>query len=730
MARMRRRDVRLTVAVVVAIAAAALFAANGRASPQSPTAPVPSLEPAATEKLWDRLVQHPQPKRFAADCRPLRGVFWASTDWLRLATKLAQFASPCAQYYVSVPPLVSDKTKLRAGEAAKIRALGSNFHALAEIHYATWSRWVASTGSTWFAAGQEARRRMVEAGFDVSKGDTWAVNEFPSTVRTGAGPARGNARELVRGLYEGDGTRPAQGVVFIIGVSQFATDVSLYQNNLQNWMNDSAFWQDMTKYVSDWSQEVYPDIRNYAVPGAPLPTRRDFLIDYLEHEIVLARVAPPTIEPARTYVQNAYSPLANAAWQWDFGYGWTMVPFDVMQSFVSAQVYALRYFSATTGQAQDHWGFAWAPRNATGIAPADFGRQTASVLDRLGTAIRDSAETKTSDPGSGACGPPGQNLSCGSDVEGATFITLWQSFRTWTQPTLIFATPPQTLPAGAASGPISLALLNASGAPQAATTPITITLTTSSPKGQFSTSPTGPWTPTLTLTMAAGSSTAGPFYYVDTQAGPEMITAAAFGVVSAAQTESILPGPPVSLAVTPATASIRARATQTFDANGTDSFGNTFPVAATWTVTPTTLGGITPGPGTSTSFTAGAGAGTGTVTATATGASGTLTAAASVTVTPGTLRIRYLRYGIGTDSILVSLRVVDSAGRPVKDVQVRVLVRRRGYPYFSGSATTAANGLVIYRLRSKPGCYRTTVTRVVAAGYRWDRQFPDKRFCK
>ena len=78
-----------------------------------------------------------------AACRPLRGIFYAQTDWLRLATRLAAQASPCAQYYISVPPLAASKTTLRNGEAAKIRALGPNFHALAEINWTGWKAWVA-----------------------------------------------------------------------------------------------------------------------------------------------------------------------------------------------------------------------------------------------------------------------------------------------------------------------------------------------------------------------------------------------------------------------------------------------------------------------------------------------------------------------------------------------------------------------------------------------------------
>ena len=338
------------LALALGALVATLVGANASATasrPAAPAAPVPSLEPVKTRALWQRLVEHPRHERLQGECQPLRGVFYAATDWLRLATKLAANASPCGRYYVSIPPVVSDKTKLRPDQARQIRALGENFHALAEIHWSAWGKWVATTGSTWYAAGVEARKRMVEAGFDIAAGDTWAVNEFPSTVRSGAGSARANARELVRGLFQSDGTRTARGVVFIVGIGQSTGNVSVYQANLQNWLADVAFWSDMSAYVSDWSQEVYPDYRRYAVPGADLAVRRDYLNDYLQHTLVVSRAGPQTIEPGRGFLAQALSPLAGAAWQYDSGYGWTNVPFDQMQAFVSGEVYALR--SASVG---------------------------------------------------------------------------------------------------------------------------------------------------------------------------------------------------------------------------------------------------------------------------------------------------------------------------------------------------------------------------------------------
>src|SRR5205823_7893775 len=139
----------------------------------------------------------------------------------------------------------SDHTQLRANQAAPIRALGSNFHAVAEISYTGWSSWVASTGAGWFAAGVEARRRMAAAGFDVSAGDTWAVNELSSVVRQGGGSGRQNARDFIRGLYTGDGGGAVRGIVFVVGVSQTGGALDQYQARLQDWLEDASFWSDV-----------------------------------------------------------------------------------------------------------------------------------------------------------------------------------------------------------------------------------------------------------------------------------------------------------------------------------------------------------------------------------------------------------------------------------------------------------------------------------------------------
>jgi hypothetical protein len=702
---------------VVAVAGATTGATA--ASPASDT-PVPSLEPAETDALWQRLTSRPVlESRAQAECRPLRAVFYAASDWLRLATKLAAGRSPCAEYYVSVPPLVADKTTFRRDQASRIRALGPNFHALAEIHFTTWSRWVSSTGSSWHTAGVTARQRMAEAGYDVAQGDSWALNELTSAVRRGDGNARANVREFLRGLYEGDGSRPTKGAALVIGFGQRTGDVSLYQNTLQSWLADSAFWTDMTRYVSDWSQEVYGDIRSHAVPGSPTSLRREYLNDYLQHKLVLAGAGPVEIEPARAFLREAYSPLANGAWPRETAWGWTMVPYEQMASYLSAQVDALRYFSAASAQPRDHWGFAWAPRNTTGLSQADFANQTGVLLDRLAAAIRDSGDVvDPENPGAGACGPG--EAFCALDLPEARHNDAWRSFRAWALSRLSIAGVPPTLAAGVPSPPIQLSLASA------LTRPFSVTLTSSSPAGTFSTTSAGPWTSTLTLPVSPGTGIV--FYYLDTRAGPATLTAAAQGTTPATAQVTVLAGAAAQIAVTPAAREVRARGETTFTAALTDSFGNATAGSVTWSVTPPSLGTIVRQAGNAVAFRAGRALGAGTVTAAASG--GALTAAASVIVRPATLRIGTVTFRGTSRGIQVTVGAVDGARRPVSRAALTIVTRVGGQQLGRARVVTGAAGKARVLVRARLGCYSISVTRAVAEGFTWNGKTPRNRFCR
>jgi hypothetical protein len=697
--------VKVLLAVLAAATTAALAAPFASATAPKP---VPSLQPQATQKLWTKLVRERRaagPRAAAADCRPLRGVFYTSTDWLRLATKLAANASPCAQYYISIPPLAADKTNFRYDQPWRIRALGPSFHVLAEINWTGWSKWVAAGSGTWYEAGQEARRRMAAQGFDVASGDSWIVNELSSAVRANTNVARQNVRDLVRGLYEGDGTVPqVKGGVYITGIGQSTADLSQYKLNLQNWYLDAPFWQDMSAYVSDWSQEVYGDVRDYAVAGASLADRASHLNDYLAHELALADAAPADAGAAAAYLNQTYSPLANGAWIYDSGFGFTNVPVDQMEDYVSAQTYALRSYDLSRGLALDHFGFAWAPKTADNSAwTTDYANQSAALLDRLAAAIRDSGSAPEA-----ACAG-----TCTVAAAGASFVETWKTFATWSNPALGFATPPVTATAGSASGPISVQLQQV-GIAQTATAPVTLTLASSSATGAFSAAPEGPWTATLSVDVPAGASSVS-FYYSDTKAGTATLTATAAGRDPASQAETVQAGPLASLAVSPASASVSLGSTTTFTASGADAYGNAVSPSPAWSATG---GTVSPASGATTTFTPTA-AGTATITATANGVS----AAASVTVTGRVAHVSSITYTRSGGYVYVTV----ATNAPNGTLGLRIL--RSGVTYASGTVSTGSSGTVTVRVSAPGGCYSTTITSLSASGYAWDGATPSNGRC-
>jgi hypothetical protein len=537
--------------VVAAVASAAAFAAAVPASADAgrrpSVVPVPSLQPQATQAEWLRLVRRRHPLQGPPSCRPLRAVFYAPSDWLRLATKLAANVSPCAQYSISMPPLAGAKTTFRADQAWRIRALGPGFHALAEVHMPAWRAWVKQTGRSWYDAGVEARRRMGAAGFDLAAGDGWIVNELSSGVRRGLPNARAEVLAFAHGLYDGAGGPAVKGAVFNIGLSQTgagpgALNLSVYKSQLESFQQDEAFWHELGRYVGDWSQELYGDVHSYAVSGLPLAGRRDALQEWLEHPLLHARLGYPESAAAAAFLYGAYSPLANATWQWGAGsgFGWTAVSTDLMQHYVSAQVYALRHFSVLDGQPGDHWGFAWAPHNASGLPSADFGAATAAIQERLAAAIHDSGgPVNAIDPGLQACGAAA--LWCRGETPGGWLNDAWRTFTYWGRLALGLGTPPRTLATGGVSGPL-VVRTQLDGAPRPTPGALTVTFASSSSRSGFSTSPRGPWSSELAVTIPAGSGSSAPVYYSDPVPGRPRITVSALGTLGATQAATVRAG--------------------------------------------------------------------------------------------------------------------------------------------------------------------------------------------
>jgi hypothetical protein len=709
---------RVLGALAAAGAVVAVLAGPARAA----TKPVPSLTPKATHQLWLRLVHRPHRPLAAADCKPARVVVYTETDWLRVATKLAANASPCAQYVITIPPLAANKTQPRVNQAGAIRALGPAFVPFAEVNYAGWSAYVRSTSVSWFDAGVEARRRVDAAGYS-----GWAVNEMNSAVRQGAGTARQDAADFLRGLYTGDSGVPRQGVVFTVGIAENTSNLATYKTNLQGWLGDSGFWTAIPTYVSDWLQETYGDMRAYAVADSTAQQRRDALVRYLGAVRTLANAGPDEAAPARAFLQQAYGPLTTASWASGGEYGFTQFPFQQMEDYVSAETYAARFLASGAAQTVDRFGYAWAPLNTLGLSASDFASQTGEILNRIAAAVHDSAETVDPlDPGVGACGAAGQPVWCSTVVPGAAFTTAWTTFSTWAPPRLVITSPPMTLTAGVWGGPLTVEL-QTNGLPNPNLGPQTVTLSTSSPKGAFATDPAGPWSGTLALTIPLGSDSAA-FYYLDTEAGAPTISASLPAQPPAQQTVNVLPGALASIVLAPKAATLTALRTKAFAGAGRDSFGNSVSTPIRWSLGPGTPGRLTAVTGRQTTFAAAARVGTGTVVA----RGGAVTASARVTVKKGTARVVSIRYTSSAGRLVVTTTVRDAGKLPVPNAALTLRVERGGRSFTLVRGKTTRSGTFVWRSthRAPAGCYSTRVERLVAPGFTWNGRRPSNGTCR
>jgi hypothetical protein len=404
-----------------------------------------------------------------ASCRlKVEAVFWTGTDWLRLARALAADPTPCAEYWISIPPLAANKTGLRVLQDDLIRALGPQFHPVAEMTLGgltAWANWVTTNHKTWFEAGVEFRRRMASAGYDLPAGETWLLNEFDRSTRRDAASRdavelahgltvpyrRADMREVVRGLYYGDPGMPTSAGIAEIGINfthQNIPDVAQYKTELEAWLQDSAFWADVDHYVRFLAKEVYPDARFWGVPGSSRDERRRHLDEYLFHVLDLVRSGPAGVSTARDFLEKAYLPLANAGYrarggdQFDFvtGHGNTILSTEQMMSFVSEQVYAIRHYAGAhpQGAPAGRLGFSWEPCNRTSATDpgcGSFDAQFQQALDQITARIASSIHYAYRQGGAspaGACAPPQSEVNwCNGDVPGATFTDAWEIFDSW-----------------------------------------------------------------------------------------------------------------------------------------------------------------------------------------------------------------------------------------------------------------------------------------------------------
>jgi len=420
--------------VAVLVLALAMFAVSAPTGAQEAVAPADPAEALALEEEAGPEASASTAEAFAlpAYCRmKVDAVFWGGRQWLELGQALADDLSPCAEYYITIPPQDGpDATALRpAARFDDIRALSPQIHPVAEIRYSAlnrvdWRERALMRGGTledFFAVGVEARRRMAERGLDVTAGEVWALNEFDETILEDVPGRRAEMLEFLRGLYEGGAARPdARGIVFNIGPISDELDLSGYKASLRQWLTDETFWQAMDTYVDFFAHEVYANPANWGVAGVPLARRAEYLNDYFFHFTSLAEAGPDAVQAARTFLGRAYLPLGNALWP-SAAVGTELLSIETMAQFVSTQVYAIRHYanSHPHGVPQGRIGFGWSP-----------GQEADLLRKRLASAIHESTDRGTNSP-RGACGPPGDLVWCEGDVEGAVLNGAWKAFTAW-----------------------------------------------------------------------------------------------------------------------------------------------------------------------------------------------------------------------------------------------------------------------------------------------------------
>jgi hypothetical protein len=360
--------------------------------------------------------------------------FYAATDWLTLTKSLAHHASPCAQYYISIPPIQDAPgawVLSRPKEPRIIHSFGPSFHAMAEVNTWPWGEWVDRTGRSWYDAGVLARRRMDGAGYSAKLGDIWAVNEFPLNLGTDLSEQKAMT-EFVHGLYRGTNKdAPLKGLVWKVADFQTASDLAGWRKGLESWFSERRFWTAMSRYVRSWSSEVYADPVASCPPGSPFSRVARSVMAYLEHIPRLVDAGPGKAATARAFLERTYTPLANAAWQWNYGFGLTTIPAGQMQRFVALQTYGVAQFARTHPQAATpvRIGFGWAPKNTLGIEEGHFHDGNHRIADALARSIS-AAFTPNGIFPSRACGVGGRRCQC--KVHGASLRQGWDTFvRPW-----------------------------------------------------------------------------------------------------------------------------------------------------------------------------------------------------------------------------------------------------------------------------------------------------------
>jgi len=265
---------------------------------------------------------------------------------------------------------------------------------------------------------------MAQQGYDLQNGDIWAINEFPTTTRTGELDVWTHERSAVRGLATGDGTLTVKGVVYTAGMGQTLQNVSTLKSNIENWLQQDAWWADMNRYVRWYAYEVYADPHNNCVVGSNVLADSEAVSAYLEHLPRIAHEGGAKTAVAASYLQHHYVPLLNASFNSNVGFGNNLISMGDFVKFSRLQIYATHVNAAHVGYPGRRIGFAWAPKDQTVEQEQYLAGQIANAVGRAYPA------NKFYNYGKYACNVSGNLDGCGCTVAG-DYNQAWDAFGTW-----------------------------------------------------------------------------------------------------------------------------------------------------------------------------------------------------------------------------------------------------------------------------------------------------------
>ena len=244
-------------------------------------------------------------------------------------------------------------------------------------------------------------------------------------------------REVLDTLATGAPEMPtSRGIVWVIGVGQQTQNLSVYKARLQEWLQDTPFWEDMARDVSVWGQETYPNMRYWGNADTSRNARTRNLSFFLEHPLLLAgngsagdpdsaRLPRADLRPTRERCLAVCERLRQHR---------------VLRPRDEAVHLGAGVRGEAPSQSRPHaapdarFAMAWAPNTSAEPTSARRPACSASAPPAFSiapaSAIREAYEYG-GESQAGACGPQGDHQVCDADIAGAEFNLLWTTFLDW-----------------------------------------------------------------------------------------------------------------------------------------------------------------------------------------------------------------------------------------------------------------------------------------------------------